>query len=110
MGKSYYMHQFYKRFFCSLIVFVGIGLLVLKGYCFFYPVRQTESGKAVSESVPVGTKMESRLKELDELLYQPENASNMEYVTEYTSTKKTLDKEVENWEKLSEELDALANG
>lgn len=55
------MHQFYKRFFCSLIVFVGIGLLVLKGYCFFYPVRQTESGKAVSESVPVGTKMESRL-------------------------------------------------
>ena len=71
-------------------------------------IRKAE--KAVRESEARIEKMESRLKELDELLYQPENASNMEYVTEYTSTKKTLDKEVENWEKLSEELDALANG
>lgn len=71
-------------------------------------IRKAE--KAVKESEARIEKMESRLKELDELLYQPENASNMEYVTEYTSTKKTLDKEVENWENLSEELDALANG
>ena len=71
-------------------------------------IRKAE--KAVKESEARIEKMESRLKELDELLYQPENASNMEYVTEYTSTKKTLDKEVENWEKLSEELDALENG
>lgn len=71
-------------------------------------IRKAE--KAVKESEARIEKMESRLKELDELLYLPENASNMEYVTEYTSTKKTLDKEVENWEKLSEELDALANG
>lgn len=71
-------------------------------------IRKAE--KAVKESEARIEKMESRLKELDELLYQPENASNMEYVTEYTSTKKTLDKEVENWEKLSEELVALANG
>lgn len=71
-------------------------------------IRKAE--KAVKESEARIEKMESRLKELDELLYQPENASNMEYVTEYTSTKKTLDEEVENWEKLSEELDALANG
>lgn len=71
-------------------------------------IRKAE--KAVKESEARIEKMESRLKELDELLYQPENASNMEYVTEYTSSKKTLDKEVENWEKLSEELDALANG
>ncbi|WP_443702730.1 ribosomal protection-like ABC-F family protein [Prevotella sp.] len=71
-------------------------------------IRKAE--KAVKESEARIEKMESRLKELDELLCQPENASNMEYVTEYTSTKKTLDKEVENWEKLSEELDALANG
>ena len=62
-------------------------------------IRKAE--KAVKESEARIEKMESRLKELDELLYQPENASNME---------KTLDKEVENWEKLSEELDALANG
>ena len=71
-------------------------------------IRKAE--KAVKESEARIEKMESRLKELDELLCQPENASNMEYVTEYTSTKKTLDEEVENWEKLSEELDALANG
>ena len=71
-------------------------------------IRKAE--KAVKESEAKIEKMESRLKELDELLCQPENASNMEYVTEYTSTKKTLDEEVENWEKLSEELDALANG
>lgn len=71
-------------------------------------IRKAE--KAVKESEARIEKMESRLKELDELLCQPENASNMEYVTEYTSTKKTLGKEVENWEKLSEELDALANG
>lgn len=71
-------------------------------------IRKAE--KAVKESEARIEKMESRLKELDELLCQPENASNMEYVTEYTSTKKTLDEEVENWEKLSEELDALVNG
>lgn len=71
-------------------------------------IRKAE--KAVKESEARIEKMESRLKEFDELLCQPENASNMEYVTEYTSTKKTLDEEVENWEKLSEELDALANG
>lgn len=71
-------------------------------------IRKAE--KAVKELEARIEKMESRLKELDELLCQPENASNMEYVTEYTSTKKTLDEEVENWEKLSEELDALANG
>ena len=71
-------------------------------------IRKAE--KAVKESEVRIEKMESRLKELDELLCQPENASNLEYVTEYTSTKKTLDEEVENWEKLLEELDALANG
>ena len=73
-------------------------------------MTQEKAEKAVKESEVRIEKMESRLKELDELLCQPENASNMEYVTEYTSTKKTLDEEVENWEKLLEELDALANG
>jgi ATP-binding cassette subfamily F protein 3 len=38
---------------------------------------------------------------------KPENASNMEFVTEYTTTKKALDEEVEQWEKLSEELESL---
>ena len=49
--------------------------------------------------------MEARLKELDQLLMVPENAADMTLVTEYTSTKKALDEEVENWERLSEELE-----
>ena len=52
-------------------------------------------------------KMEQRLKELDELLMNPENASDMELVTEYTSIKKSLDDEVERWERLSEELESI---
>ena len=39
----------------------------------------------------------------------PENASDMTLVTEYTSTKRSLDEEVERWEKLSEELEKLIN-
>ena len=65
--------------------------------------------KAVEQSERKINDMERRLKELDELLMKPENASNMEFVTEYTSTKKALDEEVERWEKFSEELEALNN-
>ena len=63
--------------------------------------------KAVKMSESKIEEMENRLKELDEILAQPENASNMELVTEYTSTKKCLDEEVERWEQLSEELEKL---
>ena len=70
-------------------------------------VRKAE--KAVEESERKIRDMERRLKELDNLLMKPENASNMEFVTEYTSTKKALDEEVERWEKLSEELELLSN-
>ena len=65
--------------------------------------------KAVKESEAKIEKMESRLKELDDLLMVPENASDMTLVTEYTSTKRSLDEEVERWEKLSEELENLLN-
>jgi ATP-binding cassette subfamily F protein 3 len=65
--------------------------------------------KAVKESEAKIEKMEQRLKELDELLMVPENASDMTLVTEYTSTKRSLDEEVERWEKLSEELEKLLN-
>ena len=72
-------------------------------------IRKAE--KAVKDSEQRIEKMENRLKELDGLLCLPENASNMEYVTEYTETKKALDEEVERWEQLSEDLDKLsANG
>ena len=65
--------------------------------------------RAVEESERKISDMERRLKELDDLLMLPENASNMEFVTEYTSTKKALDEEVERWERLSEELEKLNN-
>ena len=69
--------------------------------------RLKRAEKAVKESETKIEKMEQRLKELDELLMIPENASDMTLVTEYTSTKKALDEEVERWEQLSEELIAI---
>jgi ATP-binding cassette subfamily F protein 3 len=69
--------------------------------------RKNRAEKAVKESERKIEKMEQRLKELDDLLMVPENASDMTLVTEYTSTKKSLDEEVERWEKLSEELESL---
>ena len=70
-------------------------------------IRKAE--KAVEESERKISNMERRLKELDDLLMKPENASNMEFVTEYTTTKKALDEEVERWERLSEELENISN-
>ncbi|MBQ9655004.1 MAG: ABC-F family ATP-binding cassette domain-containing protein [Prevotella sp.] len=69
--------------------------------------RLRKAEKAVEESERKISDMERRLRELDELLMKPENASNMEFVTEYTTTKKALDDEVERWERLSEELEQL---
>ena len=68
-------------------------------------VRKAE--RAVEESERKIAKMEERLKELDGLLCDPKNASDMTLVTEYTDTKRALDEEVERWETLSEELDAI---
>ena len=42
-----------------------------------------------------------------ELLMQPENASDMTMVTDYTNIKRDLDEEVERWEEASEELESL---
>ena len=63
--------------------------------------------KAVKESERKIGQMEDRLKELDEILCQPENASDMKLITEYTSTKKALDEEVEKWEESSIMLEEL---
>ncbi len=71
--------------------------------------RQRKAEKAVEESERRIGSMEQRLKELDDLLMKPENAADMELVTEYTTTKAALDKEVERWEQLSEELEELTN-
>lgn len=52
-------------------------------------------------------KMEKRITELNALLSQPENASDMELVTEYTTTQRALDKENERWMELSEKMEKL---
>jgi ATP-binding cassette subfamily F protein 3 len=63
--------------------------------------------KAVTDSEAGIERLEARLKELDSILCQPEKASDMILVTEYTETKKALDEEVDRWERLSEELEKL---
>ncbi|MCI7580619.1 MAG: ABC-F family ATP-binding cassette domain-containing protein [Prevotella sp.] len=63
--------------------------------------------KAVKESENKIEKMEARLKELDNILCHPENASDMTIITEYTSTKRALDEEVEKWEILSMQLEEM---
>ena len=69
--------------------------------------RLRKAEKAVEESERKISDMERRLKELDDLLMIPENAADMTLVTEYTTTKKALDEEVERWERLSEELETI---
>ncbi len=63
--------------------------------------------RAVEESEAKIAKLEARKSELDELLMAPENASNMELVTEYTNLHRELDAENERWMLLSEELESL---
>ena len=63
--------------------------------------------RAVENSESKIASMERRLKQIDQLLALPENASNIELVTEYTSTKAALDKENDNWMALSEKLEQL---
>ena len=69
--------------------------------------RLKRAEKAVEESEKKIAKMEQRLKELDSLLCDPKNASDMTLVTEYTDIKRALDEEVERWEQLEEELETM---
>lgn len=69
-------------------------------------IRKAE--KAVKQSEAKIEQMEKRIKELDDILCTPEGSSNMELITEYTSTKKVMAEEEERWEKLSEELEKLS--
>ena len=68
-------------------------------------VRRAE--KAVEQSEAEIARLEARLKELDAVLCQPDKASDMTLVTEYTEVKKQLDEEVERWERLAEELEEM---
>ncbi len=67
----------------------------------------SKAEKAVAASEKKISEMENRLKQLDQLLMDPANAANMELVTEYTTTKAAMDKEVERWEQLSETYETL---
>ena len=70
-------------------------------------IRKAE--KAVKECEMKIEKLETRKAEIDALLMKPENATNMELVTEYTELMKSLDEENENWMMLSEELEEIKN-
>ena len=71
--------------------------------------KLNKAEKAVKECENRIVKMEQRIKELDALLADPKNASNMELVTEYTTIKQNLDEENEQWFTLSESLSELKN-
>ena len=71
--------------------------------------KLNKAEKAVKECENRIAKMEQRIKELDALLADPKNASNMELVTEYTTIKQHLDEENEQWFTLSESLSELKN-
>ena len=83
------------------------------GEVFSYAERKERQKKirkaqrAVDESEAKIAKLEARKNDLDELLMAPENASNMELVTEYTNLQRELDEENERWLILSEELETL---
>lgn len=63
--------------------------------------------RAVDDSEAKIAKLEARKSELDELLMAPENASNMELVSEYTNLQRELDEENDRWLMLSEELEGI---
>ena len=71
-------------------------------------IRKTE--KAVKDCETKIATMEKRKKEIDNLLCNPVNASNMALVTEYTSLMRVLDEENERWLVLSEELEQINRG
>lgn len=70
-------------------------------------IRKAE--KAVKECEDRIARLEKRKKEIDDLLMKPENATNMDLVTEYTSLMQKLDEENDNWLLLSEKLEEVSN-
>src|SRR5574344_1729513 len=71
--------------------------------------QQSKLQKFIQESEAKIEKMESRLKELDTILYQPENASNMTLINEYTEIKQKLDDETARSEENVEKIEKLQN-
>lgn len=63
--------------------------------------------RSIEESEAKIAAMEKRITELNTILSQPENASNMELVTEYTSIQRALDAENDRWMELNEKMEKL---
>lgn len=70
--------------------------------------KLTKLKKAIEKSEARIEEFEGKISEMDHLLSLPENASDMKIVSDYTATKQLLDQEVDAWEKLSEEYEALS--
>ena len=68
-------------------------------------IRKTE--REVQTCEEKIAQLETRKKELDQLLSQPENVSDMSLITEYTEVQKTLDEENDRWMLLSEKLEEV---
>ena len=68
-------------------------------------IRKAE--KAVKDCEARIAKLESRKAEIDALLCKPENAADMDLISEYTGLMRRLDKENEDWFTLSEALEAV---
>lgn len=66
--------------------------------------------KAVKDCEALIAKLEARQKELDMLFMKPENASDMELVTEYTQLRQKLDEANDQWLSLSEKLEEIKRG
>ena len=63
--------------------------------------------KKINETEKRIETLETRLGELDTMLCDPKNASDMALVNEYTDIQQRLDKEMADWEKLSEQLETV---
>lgn len=61
--------------------------------------------KSVRESESKIEKWEQRIGELDTILYEPQNAANMELINEYTNIKRLLEDEELRWTSLAEQLE-----
>ncbi|MCI7010304.1 MAG: ABC-F family ATP-binding cassette domain-containing protein [Prevotella sp.] len=69
--------------------------------------KKSRVEKALKASEEKIAKLEARLAELDAILLQPEKASDMKLVNEYTEVQQQLDAEMEQWSTLGEELEAF---
>ena len=69
--------------------------------------KKSRVEKALKASEEKIAKLEARLAELDAILLQPEKASDMKLVNEYTEAQQQLDAEMEQWGTLGEELEAF---